>query len=87
MTNKDNDNGLASEVSDAFGSAVKPALGVGFFINPPSYSHFVPKMDGNSGYTLSKMEYLYMEEMERLENEPTPEQVDELFHALGGSFK
>jgi hypothetical protein len=86
MTNsKNNDNGLASEVSDAFGSAVQPALGVGFFINPPSYQHFVTKMDGDSGFT--PMERLYMEELERLENEPTPEQVDELFSALGGSFK
>lgn len=85
MTNKDNDNGLASEVSDAFGSAVQPALGVGFFINPPSYHHQCVKMDGDSGYT--PMERLYMEELERLENEPTPEQVDELFNALGGSFK
>lgn len=84
MTNsKNNDNGLASEVSDAFGSAVSGA----FKFNPPSYSHFVPKMDGDSGYTPSQMERLYMEEMERLENEPTPEQVDELFEALGGSFK
>ncbi len=82
MTNKDNDNGLASEVSDAFGSAVQPALGAGFFINPPSYHHQGVKMDA-----ASKMERLYMEELERLENEPTPEQVDELFNALGGSFK
>jgi hypothetical protein len=81
MTNKDNDNGLASEVSDAFGSAVSGA----FKFNPPSYQHFVPEMPGDSGYTL--MERLYMEEMERLENEPTPEQVDELFEALGRSFK
>jgi len=85
MTNKDNDNGLASEVSDAFGSAVQPALGGTFKIFPPSYHHFVPEMDGDSGYT--PMERLYMEELERLENEPTPEQVDELFNALGGSFK
>jgi hypothetical protein len=86
MTNsKNNDNGLASEVSDAFGSAVQPAFGVGFFINPPSYQHFVPEMDGDSGF--SPMERLYMEELERLENEPTPEQVDDLFAALGGSFK
>lgn len=82
MTNKDNDNGLASEVSDAFGSAVQPALGVGFFINPPSYHHQGVKMDA-----ASKMERLYMEELERLENTPTPEQVDQLFNALGGSFK
>lgn len=82
MTNKDNKIGLASEVSDAFGSAVQPALGVGFFINPPSYQHFVPEMDA-----ASKMERLYMEEFERLDNTPTPEQVDELFAALGGSFK
>lgn len=87
MTNKDNEIGLASEVSDAFGSAFKPALGGSFKINPPSYHHQGVKMDGDSGYTLSKMERLYMEELERLENEPTPEQVDELFHALGGSFK
>ena len=87
MTNKDNDNGLASEVSDAFGSAVQPALGGTFKIFPPSYSHFVPEMPGDSGYTLSKMERLYMEELERLDNEPTPEQVDELFEALGRSFK
>ncbi len=85
MTNKDNKIGLASEVSDAFGSAVQPALGVGFFINPPSYHHQGVKMDGDSGFT--PMERLYMEELERLENEPTPEQVDELFSALGGSFK
>lgn len=85
MTNRNNEIGLASEVSDAFGSAVKPALGGSFKIFPPSYSHFVPKMDGDSGF--SPMEYLYMEELERLEREPTPEQVDELFHALGGSFK
>lgn len=85
MTNRDNKIGLASEVSDAFGSAVKPALGGSFKINPPSYHHFVPEMPGDSGF--SPMERLYMEEMERLENEPTPEQVDELFHALGGSFK
>ena len=44
-------------------------------------------MPGDSGYTLSKVERLYMEEMERLDNEPTPEQVDELFEALGRSFK
>ena len=82
MTNsKNNKIGLASEVSDAFGSAVSGA----FKIFPPSYSHFVPKMDGDPGF--SPMERLYMEEMERLENEPTPEQVDDLFHALGGSFK
>jgi len=81
MTNKDNEIGLASEVSDAFGSAVSGA----FKFNPPSYQHFVPEMPGDSGF--SPMERLYMEEMERLENEPTPEQVDELFHALGGSFK
>jgi len=87
MTNKDNKIGLASEVSDAFGSAVKPALGGTFKINPPSYHHQGVKMDGDSGYTPSQMERLYMEEIERLENEPTPEQVDELFHALGGSFK
>lgn len=80
MTNKDNKIGLASEVSDAFGSAVCGS----FLINPPS-QHFVPKMDGDSGFT--PMERLYMEELERLENEPTPEQVDELFSALGGSFK
>ncbi len=78
MTNKDNDNGLASEVSDAFGSAVCGS----FLINPPSYHHQGVKMDA-----ASKMERLYMEELERLENEPTPEQVDELFNALGGSFK
>jgi len=79
MTNsKNNDNGLASEVSDAFGSAVCGS----FLINPPSYQHFVPEMDA-----ASKMERLYMEELERLENEPTPEQVDQLFNALGGSFK
>ena len=85
MTNKDNDNGLASEVSDAFGSAGRPAFGGTFKIFPPAYQHFVPKMDGDSGYT--PMERLYMEELERLENEPTPEQVDQLFNALGGSFK
>ena len=83
MTNsKNNKIGLASEVSDAFGSAVQPALGAGFFINPPSYQHFVPEMDA-----ASKMERLYMEELERLDNTPTPEQVDQLFNALGGSFK
>jgi hypothetical protein len=82
MTNsKNNDNGLASEVSDAFGSAVSGA----FKILPPSYHHQGVKMPGDSGYT--PMERLYMEEMERLENEPTPEQVDELFEALGRSFK
>jgi len=82
MTNsKNNDNGLASEVSDAFGSAVCGS----FLINPPSYQHFAPEMDADSGFT--PMERLYMEELERLENEPTPEQVDELFSALGGSFK
>ena len=82
MTNsKNNDNGLASEVSDAFGSAVSGA----FKFNPPSYQHFVPKVDGDSG--VPPMERLYMEELERLENEPTPEQVDQLFNALGGSFK
>lgn len=86
MTNKDNDNGLASEVSDAFGSAVQPALGGTFKIFPPSYHHQGVKMDGDSGYTLSKMEYLYMEELARIDNEPTPEQVDELFEALGRSF-
>lgn len=80
MTNKDNKIGLASEVSDAFGSAVCGS----FLINPPSYHQGV-KMDGDSGFT--PMERLYMEELERLENEPTPEQVDELFAALGGSFK
>jgi len=86
MTNsKNNDNGLASEVSDAFGSAVQPAFGGTFKINPPSYHHQGVKMDGDSGFT--PMERLYMEELERLENEPTPEQVDELFEALGGSFK
>tara|TARA_B100001063_G_C16743580_1_gene546202 strand:- start:100 stop:336 length:237 start_codon:yes stop_codon:yes gene_type:complete len=78
MTNKDNDNGLASEVSDAFGSAVCGS----FLINPPSYHHQGVKMDA-----ASKMERLYMEEIERLDNTPTPEQVDELFEALGGSFK
>ena len=83
MTNRDNKIGLASEVSDAFGSAVSGA----FKINPPSYHHQGVKMDGDSGYTPSQMERLYMEELERLDNEPTPEQVDELFHALGGSFK
>lgn len=81
MTKKDNDNGLASEVSDAFGSAVSGA----FKIFPPSYHHQGVKMPGDSGF--SPMERLYMEELERLENEPTPEQVDDLFHALGGSFK
>ena len=81
MTNKDNDNGLASEVSDAFGSAVCGS----FLINPPSYQHFVPKVDGDSG--VPPMERLYMEELERLDNTPTPEQVDDLFAALGGSFK
>lgn len=80
MTNsKNNKIGLASEVSDAFGSAGT------FKINPPSYHHQGVKMDGRSGFT--PMERLYMEEMERLENEPTTEQVDELFNALGGSFK
>jgi hypothetical protein len=84
MTNsKNNDNGLASEVSDAFGSAVSGA----FKINPPSYHHQGVKMDGDSGYTPSQMERLYMEEIERLDNGPTPEQVDELFEALGRSFK
>ena len=84
MTNsKNNDNGLASEVSDAFGSAVSGA----FKFTPPSYHHQGVKMPGDSGYTLSKVERLYMEEMERLDNEPTPEQVDELFEALGRSFK
>jgi len=78
MTNKDNDNGLASEVSDAFGSAVCGS----FLINPPSYHHQGVEMDA-----ASKMERLYMEELERLDNTPTPEQVDELFAALGGSFK
>mgnify|MGYP003665228874 FL=1 len=82
MTNKNNDNGLSSEVSDSFGSAVQPALGVSFFINPPSYHHQGVKMDAPS-----KMDHLYMEEMERLNNTPTPDQVDELFAALGGSFK
>lgn len=82
MTNKDNDNGLASEVSDAFGSAVQPAVGGTFLINPPSYHHQGVTMDAPS-----KMDHLYMEEMERLNNTPTPEQVDELFNALGGSFK
>ena len=77
MTNKDNDNGLASEVSDAFGSAVSGA----FKFNPPSH-HFIPEMDA-----ATQMERLYMEEIERLDNGPTPEQIDELFHALGGSFK
>lgn len=85
MTNRDNDNGLSSEVSDSFGSAVQPALGVSFFINPPSYHHQGVKMPGGSGFTL--MDHLYMEEMERLNNTPTPDQVDELFAALGGSFK
>ena len=85
MTNRNNEIGLASEVSDAFGSAVKPALGGTFKIFPPSYHHQGVKMDGDSGF--SPMERLYMEELERLENEPTPEQVDDLFHALGGSFK
>ena len=77
MTNKNNENGLASEVSDAFGSAVCGS----FLINPPSYHQGVT-MDAPS-----KMDHLYMEEMERLNNTPTPEQVDELFAALGGSFK
>jgi hypothetical protein len=82
MTNsKNNKIGLASEVSDAFGSAVSGA----FKIFPPSYHHQGVKMPGDSGF--SPMERLYMEELERLENEPTPEQVDDLFHALGGSFK
>lgn len=84
MTN-DNDNGLASEVSDAFGSAGQPALGGTFKIFPPSYHHQGVKMPGDSGF--SPMELLYMEELERLDNEPTPEQVDELFEALGRSFK
>ena len=78
MTNKNNDNGLASEVSDAFGSAVCGS----FLINPPSYHHQGVTMDAPS-----KMDHLYMEEMERLNNTPTPEQVDELFAALGRSFK
>jgi len=78
MTNRDNDNGLASEVSDAFGSAVCGS----FLINPPSYHHQGVTMDAPS-----KMDHLYMEEMERLNNTPTPEQVDEWFAALGGSFK
>ena len=82
MTNsKNNDNGLASEVSDAFGSAVQPAVGGTFLINPPSYHQGVT-MDAPS-----KMDHLYREELERLDNTPTPEQVDELFAALGGSFK
>jgi len=86
MTNsKNNKIGLASEVSDAFGSAVQPALGGTFKIFPPSYHHQGVEMDGDSGFT--PMERLYMEELERLENEPTPEQVDQLFNALGGSFK
>jgi hypothetical protein len=85
MTNRDNEIGLASEVSDAFGSAVQPALGGTFKIFPPSYHHHGVEMPGDSGF--SPMELLYMEEMERLENEPTPEQVDELFEALGRSFK
>jgi len=85
MTNKDNDNGLASEVSDAFGYASQPALGGTFKIFPPSYHHQGVEMPGDSGYTL--MERLYMEELDRLENEPTPEQVDELFEALGRRFK
>tara|TARA_Y100000114_G_C11557194_1_gene230039 strand:- start:102 stop:356 length:255 start_codon:yes stop_codon:yes gene_type:complete len=84
MTNsKNNDNGLASEVSDAFGSAVSGA----FKIFPPSHHHQGVEMDGDSGYTPSQMERLYMEEIERLDNGPTPEQIDELFKALGGSFK
>ena len=78
MTKRNNDNGLASEVSDAFGSAVCGS----FLINPPSYKHQGVTMDAPS-----KMDHLYMEEMERLNNTPTPEQVDELFNALGGSFK
>lgn len=83
MTNKNTivgykDNGLSSEVSDSFGSAVT------FLINPPSYHQSV-KMPGGSGFTL--MDHLYREELERLDNTPTPEQVDELFSALGGSFK
>ena len=78
MTNsKNNKIGLASEVSDAFGSAVSGA----FKFNPPSH-HFVPEMDA-----ATKMERLYMEEIEGLDNGPTPEQIDELFEALGGSFK
>ena len=82
MTNSENNKiGLASEVSDAFGSAVKPALGGSFKFNPPSH-HFVPEMDA-----ATKMERLYMEEIEGLDNGPTPEQIDELFEALGGSFK
>jgi len=85
MTNRDNDNGLASEVSDAFGSAVQPALGGTFKIFPPSYHHQGVKMDGDSGF--SPMERLYMEELARLDNEPTPVQVDSLFEALGRSFK
>ena len=85
MTNKDNEIGLASEVSDAFGSAVQPALGGTFKIFPPSYHHQGVEMDGDSGFT--PMERLYMEELERLDNTPTPEQVDDLFAALGGSFK
>lgn len=85
MTNKDNKIGLASEVSDAFGSAIQPAVGGTFLINPPSYHHQGVKMPGGSGFTL--MDHFYMEEMERLNNTPTPEQVDELFAALGGSFK
>lgn len=87
MTNKDNEIGLASEVSDAFGSAFKPALGGSFKINPPSYHHQGVKMPGDSGYTPSQIDHLYMEEIERLDNGPTPEQIDELFKALGGSFK
>tara|TARA_R100001086_G_scaffold115082_1_gene58766 strand:+ start:3032 stop:3298 length:267 start_codon:yes stop_codon:yes gene_type:complete len=88
MTNsKNNDNGLASEVSDAFGSAVQPALGGTFKIKPPSYHHQGVEMPGDSGYTPSQMERLYMEEIEMLDNGPTPEQIDELFHALERSFK
>ncbi len=81
MTNKNNENGLSSEVSDSFGSAVQPAVGGTFLINPPSYHQGVT-MDAPS-----KMDHLYREELERLDNTPTPEQVDELFAALGGSFK
>ena len=78
MTNsKNHDNGLASEVPDAFGSAVSGA----FKFNPPSH-HFVPELD-----VATKMELLYMEEIEMLENGPTPEQIDELCNAFGVSPK
>ena len=69
MTNKDNDNGLASEVSDAFGSAVQPALGGTFKIFPPSFHRQGVKMDAAS-------------KMDRLAVSPAPEQRDGLEAAV-----